>query len=138
MFRLAASPTFIAPVSAQIPGDRGKTTKVLFHVHFRRLSQQEYQGLLRRLEESRNDLQRRIKEAKDAGEDSSSLAPTFGDREMIDEVLTGFESDLVGEDGRTPLEFTPANVDDLCAIYPIQPAIVQSFFEHFGRAAEKK
>lgn len=126
MFKLAASPTFIAPVKAQLPADKGRTTNVLFHVHFKRLSQLEYQALLRRLEESKADLL--------AG---GEAAPKFGDRELIDEVLTGFEPDLQGEDG-TPLEFTPNNVDALCAIYPIQPAIVRSFFEHFGRAAEKK
>ena len=137
MFKIAASPTFIAPVSAQIPADRGRTTKVSFHVAFKRLSQHEYQDVLRRLQASKHELERAVRDAQAKGEDVSGLQPRFGDRELIDEVLVGFESDLQDEAGQ-PLAFTPANVDALCAIYPIQPAIVNAFFEHFGKAAEKK
>lgn len=136
MFKLAASPTFIAPVRAQIPGDKGKTTTVMFHVRFKRLTQDEYQSLLRRLDEARA----RFSAATSAAAVDLQPAPAkpdFGDRELIDEVLCGFESDLLGEDDK-PLDFSPENVDALCAIYPIQPAIVRSFFEHFGKAVEKK
>ena len=124
MFKLATKPTFLAPVVAHIPADRGKFETIKFHVRFKRPTLSEYQALMTRLEESRV-------EAK------TDRAPrSFGDRELIDEVLDGFGDDLVDEDG-SALAFTPENVDRLCNVFPIQPRIVASFFEYYGKAAEK-
>ena len=125
MFKLTSTPQFLAPVTAHIPGDRGKTTKVTFHVLFKRCTLPEYQELMKRLQESRAEV---------TADPTSS--PKFGDREFLDEVLEGFGDDLQDENG-SPMAFTPGNVDRLCAIYPIQPKIVASFFEHYGKAAEK-
>ncbi|GAP38786.1 phage tail assembly chaperone [Piscinibacter sakaiensis] len=126
MFKLSTSPRFRAPVVAHIPGDNGKATKVSFGVIFKRLTQDEYKALLARLDESKREALK-----------NGDPFPKFGDREMLDEVLVGFDADLQEEDG-TPMEFTPQNVDRLLSVYPIQPAIVTSFFDNFGKAAEKK
>lgn len=125
MFKLTSTPTFTAPVTANIPADRGKFTKVTFYVEFKRPSLSEYQDLMRRLQESRAEAEARPTET-----------PRFGDRQFVDEVLHGFGTDLQDEDG-TPMAFSPGNVDRLCEIYPIQSRIVASFFEHYGQAAAK-
>jgi hypothetical protein len=130
MFRLTTNPDFLAQVVAHIPADRGKTTRVAFHVAFRRLEQREYQDLMARLRESRLEAERIEKET------GRPAVPAFGDRQLLDEVLVGFGDDLQDEVG-SPLPFTPENVDRVLAIYPIQPRMVAAFFDNFGKAAEK-
>jgi Phage tail assembly chaperone len=118
MFVVTQNPTFLAPVIAHLPGDGGKFKKVQFSVVFKALSKEAVDALLERI--------RRHSRAVTVGTDSEPVK----DREVLDEVLAGFGPDLVEED-RTPMAFTPANVERLCSIYPIESAIVKSFFDNF-------
>jgi hypothetical protein len=118
MFVVTSKPTFVAPVAANIPADGGKFTKVKFSVVFKALDKEEIEDLLMR-----------INQRKKAARDDADILP-FKDREALDEVLVGFGTDLVEED-RTPMEFTAANVDRLCSIYPLESAMVKSFFDNY-------
>ena len=118
MFVVTSKPSFVAPVIAQIPGDNGRHEKVKFSVVFKALTKGEVDALLERIRS-------RAKEAADG----SDVVP-LKDRELVDDLLVGFGSDLVEED-RTPMQFTPANVDRLCAIWPVEAALVKSFFDNY-------
>ena len=124
MFIVTSKPTFIAPVVASIPADGGKVTKVKFSVIFKALDKDAVQDLLRRIRQA----------AKAAQDDADTL--TLKDREVLDEVLEGFGPDLLEED-RTPMAFTPANVDRLCSIYPLEAAMVRSFFDNYVNGPAK-
>lgn len=124
MFIVTSKPTFIAPVVASIPADGGKVTKVKFSVIFKALDKDAVQDLLRR-----------IRQAAKAAQDDADTLP-LKDREVLDEVLEGFGPDLLEED-RTPMAFTPANVDRLCSIYPLEAAMVHSFFDNYVNGPAK-
>ena len=124
MFIVTSKPTFIAPVVASIPADGGKVTKVKFSVIFKALDKDAVQDLLRR-----------IRQATKAAQDDADTLP-LKDREVLDEVLEGFGPDLLEED-RTPMAFTPANVDRLCSIYPLEAAMVRSFFDNYVNGPAK-
>ena len=119
MFVVTQNPTFLAPVIVHLPGDGGKFKRVQFSVLFKALSKEDVDVLLKRI--------RRHSKAVAAGDTDSEPVK---DREVLDEVLAGFGADLVEED-RTPMVFNPANVERLCSIYPIEAAIVKSFFDNF-------
>ena len=124
MFVVATKPTFIAPVIAKVPADGGKFTNVKFSVIFKALEK-----------EAVDDLLKRIRQAAKAAQQDADSAP-MKDREVLDEVLEGFCADLVEED-RTPMAFTPANVNRLCAIYPLEAAMVKSFFDNYVNGPAK-
>jgi len=118
MFVVTSKPTFIAPVVAQIPADGGRFEKVKFSVIFKALDKAEVDEMLKEIRSH----------AKAVANDAD--ATPMKDRDLIDKLLVGFGPDLVEED-RTPMAFTPTNVDRLCAIWPIEPAIVKSFFDNY-------
>ena len=124
MFIVTKNPTFTAPVVAQIPADGGRFNKIKFSVVFKALEKQDVQDLLKEIRER----------AKAVQEDTDATPLT--DREVLDQVFVGFGPDLVEED-RTPMEFTPANVDRLCAIWPLEGAIVKSFFDNYVNGPAK-
>ena len=124
MFIVATKPTFTAPVVANIPGDGGKFVKAKFSVVFKALDKEAVDELLKRIRAS----------TKAVREDPDAVPLT--DREVLDEVLAGFGPDLVEED-RTPMAFTPANVDRLCSIYPLESAMVRSFFDNYVNGPAK-
>ena len=118
MFVVSTKPTFTAPVVFNLPGDNGRPQKCKFTAVFHWLDRPTVENLMERIAERRKALL----------EDPNATA--MNDRDVVDEVLAGFGPDLVEED-RTPMEFTPANVDRLCAIVGVQAAIVTSFFDNF-------
>lgn len=124
MFVVTQKPTFTAPVVANIPTDGGKFNRVKFTVVFKALPKDEVDDLLKRIREGLKA------HAQDSG------AEVLKDRQVLDEVLVGFGSDLVEED-RTPMAFTPANVDRLCSIYPLEGAMVRSFFDNYVNGPAK-
>jgi len=121
MFVVTQKPTFTAPVTAKVPSDGGKFTPVKFTVVFKALDKPALDELLQRIRTRAS---------------GSADAPPVKDREVLDEVLVGFGTDLVEED-RTPMAFTPTNVERLCAIWPLEAAIVKSFFDHYVAATSK-
>lgn len=123
MFIVTSKPTFTAPVVANLPADGGKFTKVKFSVVFKALEKDAVDELLKR-----------IRQAVKAAQDGDGVP--LKDREVLDEVLAGFGTDLVEED-RTPMAFTTANVDRLCAIYPLEAAMVRSFFDNYVNGPAK-
>jgi hypothetical protein len=125
MFIVTSKKTFIAPVVAKIPADGGKFTPVKFSVVFKALEKEEVDDLLKRIREN----------AKAIREGGDVVAP-LTDRAVLDEVLEGFHPDLLEED-RTPMVFTPTNVDRLCAIYPLEAAMVKSFFDNYVNGPAK-
>lgn len=124
MFIVTSKPTFIAPVTAKVPADGGKFTHVKFSVIFKALEKEAVDDLLKRIRQR----------AKAVREDQDAAPMT--DREVLDEVLEGFGADLVEED-RTPMVFNPANVNRLCAIYPLEAAMVKSFFDNYVNGPAK-
>lgn len=120
MFVVTQKPTFTAPVTAKVPSDGGKFTPVKFTVVFKALDKPALDELLQRIRTRA----------------SGSADAPVKDREVLDEVLVGFGTDLVEED-RTPMAFTPTNVERLCAIWPLEAAIVKSFFDHYVAAPSK-
>ena len=125
MFVVTSKPTFTAPVIAKVPADGGKFTTVKFSVVFKALERDAVENLVKR-----------IRDAAKAAAVKDTDAMPMPDREVLDEILEGFGSDLVEED-RTPMAFTPANVDRLCAIYPLEAAMVNSFFENYVNGPAK-
>ena len=117
MFIVTQKPTFMAPVVANIPADGGRFNKVRFTVEFKALSKTDVDALLQRI---------RDRSKADTSTDVTDLT----DRDVLDELLVGFGPDLLNED-KTPMAFTPDNVDKLCAIWPIEGAIVKSFFDNY-------
>lgn len=128
MFIVTKNPTFTAPVVASIPADGGRFNKVKFSVIFKALEKTEVDELLKEI----RDTARAVRKAAMAEEDGDSFdkVEPMLDRDLIDKLLVGFGPDLVEED-RTPMVFNPTNVDRLCAIWPIEPAIVKSFFDNY-------
>lgn len=124
MFVVTSKPVFAAPVVAQVPADGGKFTKVKFTVVFKALEKHAVDDLLKRIRSSTS--------AAVAGTDVEPLK----DREILEEVLEGFGPDLLEED-RTPMVFNQTNVDRLCAIWPLEAAIVKSFFDNYISAPTK-
>ena len=124
MFIVMSKPTFIAPVVAKIPADNGKFTPVKFSVVFKALEKAAV-----------DDLLKRIRENAKAAREGDHTAP-LTDRAVLDEVLEGFGADVVEED-RTPMAFCPGNVDRLCAIYPLEAAMVKSFFDNYVNGPAK-
>jgi hypothetical protein len=107
-FVVSSKPTFTAPVVAHIPADGGRTQRIQFSVVFKALAK--------------------------AGADDGAAA--LKDRDIIDELLVGFGPDLLEED-RTPMAYTPGNVDRVCSIWPLESAIVKSFFDNYITAGSK-
>ena len=128
MFVVTKKPTFIAPVVASIPADNGRFEKIKFSVIFKALEKSEVDEMLKSIH-ARSKAAVRAAEAEKKGEPFEEVE-RITDRSLIDDLLMGFGPDLVEED-RTPMAFTPANVDRLCAIYPIEGAIVKSFFDNY-------
>jgi len=128
MFIVASNPTFTAPVVANIPADGGKLTKAKFSVVFKALPKSEVDDLLKSIRD-RTKAQIRAAKAEEKGEVIDEVQ-SLSDRDVLDQVLVGFGPDLLEED-RTPMAFTPANVDRLCSIFPVEHAIVKSFFENY-------
>lgn len=122
MFIVTQKPTFTAPVTANIPADNGRVEKVRFSVVFKALEKPEIDSLLARI--------RTISQA------TEDITARLTDRDVLNEVLAGFGPDLVEED-RTPMAYTPANVDRLCAIWPLEAAMVKSFFDNYVNAPTK-
>lgn len=108
MFKIALTETYTAPVSVELPGTK---TKQVFEAEFRRLSRDEITRLYSRAGESEID---------DAG--------------FCREVMVGWRgvSDETG-----PIEFSPAALDTLLAIYPLAACIVQSFNASLAVAKQK-
>lgn len=129
MFVLSQSKTFTAPVIAHIPVDGGRTKKATFTVKFKALEKSEVDDLLAKARQSAKD---NLESLEKGGTRTNS-----SDRNLIDEVLVGFGDDIKDEDGVTPLAFSQANVDRLCAIWPIEPAIVKSFIDNYINAPTK-
>ena len=134
MFIVTQKPTFTAPVVAQIPTDGGRFEKVKFTVIFKALEKQEVDELLKTIRNRAKAVQKSA-ESERKGEPFDEVEPLL-DRDVIDQVLTGFGPDLMEED-RTPMAFTPVNVDRLCAIYPLEAAIVKSFFDNYVNGPAK-
>ena len=128
MFIVAQKKTFTAPVVAHIPGDNGRTQKVSFTAIFKALSKPEVDDLLAAA------IQRA--KANEEAMANGGQRSTSSDREVIDEVLVGFGDDLREEDN-TPMAFNQANVDKLCRVWPIEPAIAKSFFDNYINAPAK-
>lgn len=128
MFVVTSKKSFTAPVVARMPADGGRTDVVKFNVIFKALSKPEVDRMW-------DGVQARAKANQDALA-SGGERNTTSDRELIDEVLIGFGEDLKDEDG-SPLQFTPENVSKLCSIWPIEPAIVKSFFDNYINAPTK-
>ena len=126
MFIVTSKPSFVAPVIAQIPRDNGRHEKVNFSVIFKALTKDEVDALLERIRSR----------AKNAADGSGSDAVPLKDRELVDDLLVGFGPDLLEED-RTPMQFTLANVDRLCSIWPIEAALVKSFFDNYINSPAK-
>ncbi|MCX7257994.1 MAG: hypothetical protein NTZ64_15105 [Polaromonas sp.] len=124
MFVVTSKPTFIAPVLAKIPGDNGNFQRIKFSVIFKALDKPAIDELLARIRS------RSPAFPDDAIGTGNTPPEPIKDRELIDELLVGFGPDLVEED-RTPMAFSPANVDRLCAIWPLESAIVKSFFDNY-------
>lgn len=118
MFIVTQKPTFVSPVVANIPADGGKVTKAKFSVVFKALDK-----------DAVNDLLKRVSQGAKAALDDTDAVP-LTDREVLDELLVGFGPDLLEED-RTQMEFCPGNVDRLCSIYPLEAAMVRSFFDNY-------
>lgn len=128
MFVLSQKKTFTAPVVAHVPTDGGRTQKVSFTAIFKALSKPEVDDLLA----AATTRAKANQEAMANGNQRS----TSSDRELIDEVLVGLGDDIKDEDG-TPLQFNKANVDRLCSVWPVEPAIAKSFIEHYINAPTK-
>lgn len=124
MFVVITKKTFTAPVVAKIPADGGKFTPAKFSVVFKALEK-----------DAVDDLLKRIRENAKAQRNGDEVAP-LTDRAVLDEVLEGFGPDLVEED-RTPMAFSSTNVDRLCAIYPLEAAMVKSFFDNYVHGPAK-
>lgn len=125
MFVVSTKPTFTAPVVFNLPGDDGRPVKGRFTAVFKYLDKAAVEDLMARI----NERTKLLKE--------DPKASAIDDRDIVDEVLTGFGTDLVEED-RTPMVFNPANVDRLCSIVGVQAAIVTSFFDNFFVKAPTK
>jgi Phage tail assembly chaperone len=128
MFTISNKKTFTAPVVAHVPTDGGRTQKATFTVTFKALSKPEVDELLASA--------RQRAKANDEAMANGGPRSTSSDRELIDEVLVGFGDDLREEDG-TPMVFNQSNLDRLCSIWPIEPAIAKSFIDNYVQAPAK-
>lgn len=136
-------PFFWANVEFDIPGDFGTRLKVSFQAKYRRVEQEEYEALMRRLQAARVVAFREQLDADsaalvtlgDAPADSQS-APRLTDREVIDKYLLGWGSDMLGDDNQ-PLPFNPENLARVERILGCRAAMSRTFFEAHHQAPEK-
>lgn len=124
MFVVTQKPTFSAPVIVNRPSDGGTTERAEFSLIFKALKKSEVDALLEQIRQR----------AKASAENPD--APMLKDREIIDKVLVGFGPEVVDRD-EIPLPFSPENVDALCEIWMVEPAIIKSFFDNYVNAAAK-
>lgn len=99
----APVPTYMHPISVEMPGDNGKPKIQLFKAQFKRLTQSELESLTERLKDG-----------------------ALTDSAMIDEVMVGWDG--VTDEKNVPVEFNEVNLAALLEIYPTRPTIVRSFF----------
>jgi hypothetical protein len=124
MFVVTQKPTFSAPVIVNRPADGGTFERAEFSVIFKALKKSEIDTLLAHIRQR----------AKVSAENPD--APMLKDREIIDKVLAGFGPEVVDKD-EIPLPFTTENVDALCELWMVEPAIIKSFFDNYVNASAK-
>lgn len=138
-FVLTPKTSFTAPVTLHVPANGGKTDKLGFSVQFKLLEAEEVRDLMARVQTSSAQQALLLKQRQEQPELAAlepMPAPQLRDRDIIDEVLIGFGTDLQGPD-RQPLPFTPDNLDELLKVHGMEGAIVQSFFDHHFKAPVK-
>ena len=124
-YKLAITPRFSAEVTAEIPADNGRANRVKFHVWFKRPTTTQFDELVERIN------------AHKAGNATTPTGlPAMSDQDVVDELLDGFGDDLFDDNGNE-LEFTPANVESLCDVFPMRPSLVSAFFDGFLKAKVK-
>lgn len=128
-FVVSQKPTFTAPVVASIAGDGGRYQKVSFSVVFKALPKSEVEALL-------ESIRANMRASAEAEKKGDIFTSRLTDRDLVDALMVGFGPDLLDE-ARQPLEFTPANVEFLCNIYPLEAAIVKSYFDNYIKGPEK-
>lgn len=108
MFKIALAPTYVAPVTIEVPGSK---TKQVFDAEFKRLSQPELTALTERVKTGELD-----------------------DAAFVLQVMVGWKgvSDENGE-----LAFSVSNLDTLLEIYPVARCIVEAFFASLAGAKQK-
>jgi hypothetical protein len=124
-YKLETTPRFSAEVTAEIPGDNGRATKVKYHVWFKRPTTDKFDEMVERINAHK---------AGNATTANGLLA--MSDQDVVDELLDGFGDDLFDDNGNA-LEFTSSNVKSLCAVFPMRPSIVSAFFDGFLKAKVK-
>lgn len=124
-FILSSRKTFLSPVIAHVPVDGGKTQRVSFNVVFKALTKSQVE-----------DLMKKLRPDADTAQNGSGVVANLTDRELLDELLVGFGEDLRDEHGN-PMPFTHENVDLVCDQWPLEQAIVKSFFDNYIHAPRK-
>ncbi|AKU21874.1 hypothetical protein [Massilia sp. NR 4-1] len=113
MIKLSQNPTYTVLVTAEIPGDAGKSIKSSFHIRFKRQSQEEIESIHRRVQ-----------------------ASELNDDSLLREVVDGWGKDVQDEHGQE-LEFNDANLSALLNIYPVRGTTVKAFFDSLKTASQK-
>lgn len=108
MFKIATTPSYIAPVEVILTGE---TTKHTFDVEFKRLTKPEIDALKERIR-----------------------VGSITDREISHEVVLGW-SGVKCADG--DLEFSVSNLDALLNIYPVEAAVMTAYFSSINGARVK-
>lgn len=107
-FRMALTPTYETEVTITYPTELGQYEKHKFFVRFKRLTQPELDAF---------------------------IARKMSDREALHEVVAGWR--WVQDDEGKDIEFSPQALDDALNVYPMQPTMVNAFFDSIRAAREK-
>lgn len=144
--RIAVVPYFWATVAFSMLGDDDKSIDVSFKAKFKRLTQEEHEAMLERVQTARLDALTKMRlplgiaaqdvligqEPKDAASEGQK---PITDREIIDLVLLDWDEVLGDDDQKLP--FNKDNLDRLLKALGCRAAIVKRFFDLHQKEQEK-
>lgn len=141
-FKLAINPFFWAAVKLSLVGDMGKRIEGSFKAKYRRLSQQEYEALVARMQLPMKPASEpgEVAEGDDPGQLEAGDASEFKqwritDKEVLDLVLLDWDDLLDEHDQKIP--YTPDTLEQAEAVLGVRASLVQAFFEAHVKAPEK-
>jgi hypothetical protein len=131
--RLALEPYFWAAVKFSMIGDNDTSLEITFKGKFRRLEQEAYEALMKRVNATR---MKALTTAAAMAETEPDDAPKpITDREIVDMALMDWQ-DVLGEDDQ-PLPFTKDNLNRVLKTLGCRSAIVMTYIELHQKELEK-
>lgn len=133
--RLALAPYFWAEVKFSMIGDNDTSVDVSFKAKFRRLEQEAYEALMKRVGALRLQALSSTEAQPEEATDAPEAPKPITDREIVDMHLLDWQ-EVLGDDDE-PLPFTKDNLDRVLKTLGCRSAIVMTFIQRHQKEIEK-